>query len=366
MALKVGFLGYRFMGKAHANALDRLPMFFPEAPAVEREVLVGRDEAALDAAADRFGFARTATDWEDAIDDVDVLYNLGPNYLHAEPSVTALENGVHVFCEKPLAATLADAEEMAAAAERSDATAGIAFNYRRVPAVQYAKDLIEAGDLGDVRHFRGRYVSGGDPPGDGEYGWSWRYSEEHAGAGALGDLGAHTLDLARFLVGDLADLSGRTTTFVDERVDDEGETREVDVDDAYVAHAAFENGAVGTFEASRFATGHTNDNSLQIDGSHGSLKFSLTRLNELEVYRAGQRGFETVLVTDADDPYIDRWWPPGHIIGWEHTFVHENYEFLTAAAGDGRYEPDFGDGLAVQRAIDAVQRSDERGSRVDL
>jgi len=365
MALSVGLLGYRFMGRAHANALARLPMFFPDAPAVSRDVLVGRDEAALSEAADRLGFARTATDWRDVVEEVDVFYNLGPNALHVEPSVAALEAGTHVFSEKPLAATLDGAEEMAAAARESDALAGTAFNYRFVPAIQYARRLVEAGDLGEIRQFRGRYLQ--DWLVDPEAPWSWRNDAEVAGSGALGDLGAHTVDLARFLVGEVASVSGHLETFVDERpVEGDDGTRPVTVDDAFTAQARFENGAMGTFEASRVAPGHKNDHTVAVHGTEGSLRFSLERLNELQVRRDGDRGYETVLVTDPEDPYVDRWWPPGHVLGWEHTFVHEDYEFLSAVAGDGGFHPDFADGLAVQRVLDAVQCSDERGAWVDV
>ncbi len=367
MTLEVGVLGYRFMGTAHANALARLPMFFPDAPAVERSVLVGRDESALETAADRLGFESVATDWADVVDDVDVFYNLGPNHVHADPSIGALEAGTPVFCEKPLAPTLEDATEMADAAREAGVPNGCAFNYRFVPAIQYAKRLLEAGEIGEIHHVRGRYLQ--DWLVDPEAPWSWRNDAELAGSGALGDLGAHTVDLLRFLVGsddlagDIERVSGHLQTFVDERPTADGH-RPVTVDDAYSAQLAFENGAMGTVEASRFATGHKNDHTIEIHGSNGSLRFSLERLNELEVL--GDRGYETVLVTDADDPYIDHWWPPGHVIGWEHTFVHENYEFLSAVADGGTFTPSFDDGLAVQHMLTAIEESDDRGEWITL
>ncbi|MFB6136607.1 MAG: Gfo/Idh/MocA family protein [Halobacteriaceae archaeon] len=357
MALQVGVLGYRFMGQAHSNALARLPMFFPDAPDVERDVIVGRDEEALAEAADQFGFARTSTDWEEVVDEVDVFYNLGPNDLHAEPSIRALESGASVFCEKPLSDNLADAERMAEVARESDGVAGCAFNYRYVPAIQKAKRLIDDGELGEIHHVRANYLQ--DWLVDPEAPWSWRNSEEVAGSGALGDLGAHSIDLAHFLVGGIDSVSGHLETFVEERPTEDGEMREVTVDDAYTAQATFENGAVGVFEASRFANGYKNANTIEIEGSEGSLRFDLERLNELEVLRDGDRGFETVLVTDEEDPYVDHWWPPGHVIGWEHTFVHENYEFLSAVAEGGQYEPSFEDGLRAQRVLDAIERADE-------
>jgi predicted dehydrogenase len=377
VSYRVGFLGYKFMGKAHANALARLPMFFPDAPETERHVLIGRDEAALSEAADRLGFATTTTDWEAAIEEVDVLYNLGPNHLHVEPSIAALERGVNVFCEKPPAPTLDGAERMAAAARESDAMAGFAFNFRYVPAIQYAKRLIEAGDLGEIRHVRAQYLQ--DWLVDPAAPWSWRNDEELAGSGALGDLGAHTVELLQFLVADVARVSGQLKTFVDERPvegrderggsvgtarGESGETRPVTVDDAYTASVELENGAIGTVEASRFATGRKNDHALEIEGSKGSLTYDHERLNELEVLRDRNRGYETVLVTDGSDPYVEPWWPPGHVIGWEHTFVHENYEFLTALEAGEQYRPSFERGLDVQRVLDAVERSDERGEWV--
>jgi predicted dehydrogenase len=365
MTLSVGVLGYRFMGEAHANALARLPMFVPDAPAVERAVLVGRDERALADAADRLGFDRTATDWRDAVDDVDVFYNLGPNHVHVEPSIAALEAGTPVLCEKPLAPTLTGAERLAEAADAAGVPTATAFNYRFVPAIQYAKRLLDDGVIGDVRHFRGRYLQ--DWLVDADAPWSWRNSEDLAGSGALGDLGAHTVDLARFLVGDVARVSGHLRTFVDERPVEDGDgSRPVTVDDAYSAQVAFETGATGTLEGTRMATGRKNDHTIEIEGTTGALSFSLERLNELQVKTEDDRGFQRVLVTDEDDPYLDNWWPPGHVLGWEHTFVHENYEFLSAVADDGPYAPDFADGLAVQRVLDAVERSDERGAWVSL
>ncbi|MXV60638.1 Gfo/Idh/MocA family oxidoreductase [Natronorubrum sp. JWXQ-INN-674] len=389
MTLEVGVLGYRFMGKAHANAMARLPMFFPDAPDVERSVLVGRDEDALTDAADRLGFESIATDWADVVDDVDVFYNLGPNHVHAEPSIAALEAGTPVFCEKPLAPTLEEAEEMAEAARNAGdgVPAGCAFNYRFVPAIRYAKELLEAGELGEIHHVRGRYLQ--DWLADPEAPWSWRLDAELAGSGVLGDLGAHTVDLVRFLVGserlagDIERVSGHLRTFVDERpVPEENETRPVTVDDAYSAQLEFENGAMGTLEASRFATGHKNDHTIEIHGSKGSLRFSLERLNELEVMRVAEnRGYETILVTDEDDPYVENWWPPGHVLGWEHTFVHENYEFLRAvseasepsragggetADGGDEFEPSFEDGLAAQRVLAAIEESDAKREWVSL
>jgi predicted dehydrogenase len=391
-ALSVGFLGYRFMGKAHANALARLPMFFPDAPAVERDVLVGTDENALADATDRLGFQRYATDWRDVVDDVDVFYDLGPNFLHVEPTVAALDAGTHVLCEKPLAPTLDGAREMRDAARESDAVAACAFNYRFVPAIQYARRLIADGEIGEVRQVRGSYLQ--DWLVDPDAPWSWRNDAELAGSGALGDLGAHTVDLADFLVGDRVGaperVSGHLQTFVDERPvesassggdeadttgDDGAEIKPVTVDDAFSAQVAYESGAMGTFEASRMATGHKNDHTVAVHGTDGSLRFSLERLNELEVHTGDACGYETRLVTDANDPYGDHWWPPGHVLGWEHTFVHENAEFLAQvrASEDGGADAgaavdsnvaSFEAAFGVQRVLDAIAASDDRGEWV--
>jgi predicted dehydrogenase len=361
----IGFLGYRFMGEAHANALDSLPMFFPEAPETNRHTLIGRDEDALEEAADRLGFDEIATDWEEALDDIDILYNLGPNSLHADPSIQALEEDIHVMCEKPLARSYEEAERMQEAAEESDAIAAVGLNYRYVPAIQKAKQMIEDGEIGEIHHVRGSYLQ--DWLADPDAPWSWRNDEEMAGSGALGDLGAHTFDLARYLVGDIESISGRTRTYTDERpLQDSDETRDVTVDDAYVAIADFENGATGTFEASRVAPGHKNDHTTEINGSEGSLRFSLERLNELEYLDDDSRGYQTISVTDEDDPYGEHWWPPGHNLGWEHTFIHENNEFLKAIDDDSDYEPSFADGATVQAYLDAVATSSQTGEREDV
>jgi predicted dehydrogenase len=365
MARSVALFGHGFMGRAHASALARLPMFFPDAPAVERSVLVGRDETRTREAAGRLGFDDAATDLSGVLDDVDVLYVLTPNDRHVGPAVAALDRGVHVLCEKPLAPTLDGAERMARAAERSDAVAGCAFNYRFTPAAAAARDLVAEGALGEVRQVRARYLQ--DWLVDPAAPWTWRLDAGRAGSGALGDLGAHSVDLARFLLDDRIErVSGQLRTFVDERVDADGVVRPVTVDDAYTAQAAFAGGATGVFEASRVATGHRNTHAVEVTGTAGAVRLDPGRPSAIEVCRDPDRGFERRLVTDPADPYGDRWWPPGHVLGWEHAVVHENAAFLDAVAGNGSFAPSFADGLAVQRVLDAVERADERGAWVSL
>lgn len=373
MTIRIGFIGYGFMGKTHANALARLPMFFPETPPFKRQVLIGRDEQRLATAADRLEFQETATDWRVALDDIDVLYNLGPNHLHAEPSIEALERDIHVLCEKPLAHTLEAAERMAAAARSSDAIASVAFNYRFVPAIVHAKELIDDGQFGDIRGFRGKYLQ--DWLVDPEAAWTWRNSKDLAGSGALGDLGAHVIDLARYLLGQhagagpITSVSGYQQTYVGERpVDGSDDVRAVTVDDAYAGTLEFDGGAVGTLEASRVAPGHKNDLTIAVEGATGGFRFSLERLNELSVCRQQDRGFELLLITDESDPYLKAWWPPGHVLGWEHAVVHENYEFLRAVSTGLAPDilPSFEDGLAVQRTIDAFIKSAEQGTTTSI
>lgn len=363
--LRIGMIGYRFMGRAHANALTRLPIFFPDVPDVELDVLVGRDESALARAADQFGFARTATEWDHIVEDVDVLVNLTPNFLHADPSIAALEAGVHVLCEKPLAHTIENARSMRTAAEQSSALSATAFNYRFLPAIQLAKEYLDRGAIGDIRHVRGRYLQ--DWLVDPETPWSWRLDADLAGSGALGDLGSHVVDLMRFLIGDIEAVRGHLETFVPQRPDPEGDGRRpVTVDDAFSAQLRFENGAMGVLEASRVATGAKNQFVLTIEGEDGAIRFNLERLNELALLKGDHRGYETILVTNEEDPFLDHWWPPGHVLGWEHTFVHEHAAFLSAIANDEPFEPSFGEGYRVQQVLTAIARSDRDQSWVSV
>jgi predicted dehydrogenase len=349
----IGMLGYAFMGKAHSNGYKKLSYMAWPPPLMPRLVsIAGRDEAAVSEAARRYGFERYVTDWRELVADpeVELFDNGGPNNLHAEPTVVAAEAGKHVICEKPLGRDAAESYEIWQRVAAAGVVHMCAFNYRFVPAVRLARQLIEAGDLGEIHHFRGRYLQ--------EWGATdaavWRFEKEAAGSGALGDLGTHVVDLARYLVGEIASVSALTATFQPGR----------EVDDAFEA-AEFESGAVGTIEATRFATGRKNAFQWEINGSKGSIAFDMERLNELQVSE-GSKGFRTVLVTEADHPFWEWWWPHGHIIGWEHSFVHELEHLLGAIAGRNEVAPHgatFEDGYRAAEVCDAIVRSAENGRR---
>jgi len=350
----IGMLGYAFMGKAHSNGYKKLSYMAWPPPLMPRLVsIAGRDEAAVSEAARRYGFERYVTDWRELVADpeVELFDNGGPNNLHAEPTVVAAEAGKHVICEKPLGRDAAESYEIWQRVAAAGVVHMCAFNYRFVPAVRLARQLIEAGDLGEIHHFRGRYLQ--------EWGTTdaavWRFEKEAAGSGALGDLGTHVVDLARYLVGEIASVSALTATFQPGR----------EVDDAFEAAAEFESGAVGTIEATRFATGRKNAFQWEINGSKGSIAFDMERLNELQVSE-GSKGFRTVLVTEADHPFWEWWWPHGHIIGWEHSFVHELEHLLGAIAGRNEVAPHgatFEDGYRAAEVCDAIVRSAENGRR---
>jgi predicted dehydrogenase len=355
----VGMLGYAFMGKAHSNAFRKIPYMTWPPPLVPRLVAIaGRNERAVRNAAERYGYERWTTDWHDLVSDpaIGLLDNGGPNSVHAEPTILAAQAGKHVLCEKPLGRDAEESFEI----WKQVAAAGVkhmcAFNYRFVPAVRLAREMVDAGELGELRHFRGRYLQdwGDDPSLD-----TWRFHADEAGSGALGDLGAHVVDLARYLVGDVASVSALVKTFLPDR----------QVDDAIEAAVEFESGAVGTIESTRLALGRRNAFQWEINGSKGSLAFDMERLNELQVFRADgdrARGFKTVLVSEADHPFWEFWWPPGHIIGWGDTFVNEIHHLLGAIAQHhevGPHGATFEDGYRAAEVCDAFVRSSASGRR---
>ncbi|MEA2384822.1 MAG: hypothetical protein QOH72_4793 [Solirubrobacteraceae bacterium] len=364
----VGMLGYAFMGKAHANAYRTLAyMTWPPPLRPELVTIAGRNAEAVAEAADRYGFQGYATDWQDLIGDdrIQVFDNAGPNHLHGAPTIAAAQAGKHVVCEKPLGRTAEESHEIWQAVSRTGVKHLCAFNYRFVPAVRLAREMIAAGELGEIFHFRARYLQ--EWITDPEFPMVWRLDRELAGSGALGDLGAHIIDLGRYLVGEVATVGGITRTFIGDRPGGE-----VDVDDAFEAFVEFEGGAVGTLEASRFATGRKNALSFEINGSKGSIAFELERINELQVNLSGStpgrraQGFRQVLVTEPEHPFLEHWWPAGHVIGWEHTFVHELHHFLTAIRDGTDVTPhgaDFEDGYRTAEVCDAIVRSAGSGSR---
>jgi predicted dehydrogenase len=361
--VNVALIGYAFMGKAHSNAWRQVAPFLSPRLRPRMKVLCGRSRDRLEGAARAYGWEEVETDWRRAIarDDIDIVDIATTDATHAEIAIAAARAGKAVFCEKPLATTVRDGERMLEAVRRARVTHMICHNYRRVPALLLARQLIADGRLGTIRHFRGTYLQ--DWIVDPAFPRVWRLDKRQTGAGALGDIGSHVVDLARYLVGEIADVAGATATFIKRRPlpDDPSRRAAVTVDDAAVAAVRFANGALGTIEATRMAPGRKNFNRLEINGSAGSLAFDLERLNELEVYFEDDppslRGFRTVLVTEATHPFLQAWWPPGHIIGWEHTFVHMVYDLLEAIADRRVPSPNFEDGVRNQRVLEAIERS---------
>ncbi|MEO5886415.1 MAG: Gfo/Idh/MocA family oxidoreductase [Anaerolineales bacterium] len=372
----VGMLGYAFMGKAHSNAFKKLPyMMYPPVAIPKLAAVAGRNESAVKEAAARYGYAKYYTDWRDMLadDDVQLFDNGGSNDIHAEPCIAAAQAGKHILCEKPLARNAEEAKTMLDAVTKAGVKHAVAFNYRFVPAIRQAKMLIESGALGQIYHFRAVYLQEWIMP---HYGTPhiWRLDKAVAGSGSLGDLGAHIIDLGRFLVGEFRSVSAMTRTFIPERPDSGGQMKKVDVDDAFVAAVEFENGAIGTVEATRFAGGHKNSNCFEINGEKGSIRFNLERMNEMEVFWVGEepketQGFHRVLVSEGYHPFWSNWWPHGHIIGWEHTFVHEIHHLLDAIVNDKSIAPygaDFLDGYKNAVICDAILESARSKRLVDI
>ena len=344
--LGVAMLGHGFMGDAHSRALGALRQL---SPALEPELvsISGRDTATLEEARARLGWAEATADWREQVADerVGLFVNGGPNDVHAEPSIAAARAGKHVLCEKPLGRTADEALAMLRAVEEAGVVHATGFNYRFVPAIGLARELVQAGELGDVVHFRARYLQ--------SWGWEvperapWRFDPAAAGSGALGDLGAHSIDLARFLVGELAAVSAVVRTFVPGR----------GVDDAFVATVEFENGATGTLEASRLAHGRINQNAFEVNGTRGSLAFDQERMNELQVSDGG--AFRTLLAHGD-------WWPPGHIVGWGDTFTFQYLHLLRAIASETTVAPagaTFEDGYRAALVCDAILSSSHSGRK---
>ncbi|MFN8007089.1 MAG: Gfo/Idh/MocA family oxidoreductase [Terriglobia bacterium] len=360
--VNVALIGHRFMGKAHSNAYRQMSRFFDSDTVPVMKVICGRKEPDVKNAAASLGWEEWSTSWEEVIQrkDIDVIDVSTPGDLHAPVAIAAAKAGKVVFCEKPLANTLGEARKMLAAAQKAGVLHMICHNYRKVPAIAYAQKLVADGVLGDIYHFRGTYLQ--DWPMDPKFPLYWRFDKTKTGSGALGDLGSHVTDLARFLIGEITELSATLETFIKERplLDNPQKKGKVTVDDATLALLRFANGAIGSLEASRFATGRKNYNRFEINGSKGSLAFNLERLNELELFLNSDpvpiRGFRDILITDGSHPYM-KWWPPGHIIGYEHTFVHMVYDLMQAISKNRMPSPNFEDGVKNQIVLDAMDRS---------
>ena len=371
--VNVGLVGYKFMGKAHSNAYSDVAMFFDMDAEPVMRAICGRSEEGVKAAAEKFGWESYETSWEDLVkrDDIHLVDVTAPSNFHKEISLGAIENGKNVFCEKPLALNLADAREMLQAAEEAGVKHMINFNYRKAPAIALVRKMIDDGLLGELYHFRGVYLQ--DWIIDPEFPIVWRLDKSVAGSGSHGDLNAHIIDIARYLVGEFESVVGMEETFIKERSLTEvgttgglaaqatGGRGKVDVDDATLFLTRFANGALGSFEATRFAAGRRNHNRFEINGSKGSVVFNLERMNELEYYNVddpeGLQGFRTIQATDSSHPYLHAWWPPAHIIGYEHTFIHQVHDLMQAIAHDTMPSPSFVDGVKCQEILDAVVKS---------
>ena len=370
--LNVGLIGHQFMGKAHSHALKDLSFFFDLEVEPVMKVLCGIPEESVKAAAEKYGWEGYETSWEKVVADpeIDVICIAAPGQLHKPIAIEAAKRGKHVLCEKPLAMTYTEAVEMYEAAKSHDIIHMVDFNYRRVPAIQLAKSLIDEGKIGKIYHFTGIYQQ--DWPLDENFPFVWRFDEVLAGAGSIADKGSHIIDLARFLVGEFDEVVATTDIFVKERPIsiDSSEKKKVTTDDAALFISRFENGALGLFQTSRMSAGRKNALSFEINGSKGSIRFELERLNELQVYFAEEdsrtQAFRTIMVTQSEHAYIKQWWPPGHIIGWEHTFINQYYEFFRAIQTDQPTGPDFYDGMKNQEIIEVLQKSSKTKSWIKV
>ena len=371
----VGMLGYAFMGKAHTNAFKKLPYMIYPPPAIPKLIAIaGRNEEAVREAAKRYGYEGYYTDWKEMLKDdrIQLFDNGGPNDAHAEPCIAAAQAGKHVLCEKPLARSAKEAAAMLEAVQKAGVVHMVAHNYRFVPALRLARDLIASGKLGEIYHFRAVYLQ--EWIMDPDFPYVWRLDKKISGSGTLGDLGSHIIDLARFLVGEPRKVSGMAKTFIKQRPIPGGGTGEVSVDDAFMAMLEFESGALGTLEASRFCAGRKNHQVIEINGSKGSLVYNLERFNELDVFWKDDepretQGFHNVLVSESYHPFWKNWWPQGHMIGWEHTFVHEMAHLFDAIVNKTPIAPfgaDFEDGYKNAVICDAILASAEKEKTVAI
>lgn len=370
-SINIGLVGAGFMGKAHSNAWLRVADFFDVPLTPHLHSVCGRDEAEVTAFARRFHWQNEVTSWEQLIDakDIHAVDICTPNNLHLPVTLAAADAGKHILCEKPMARSTEEAEKMYDAVTRAGVVHMMIFNYRFVPAIRLASQFICEGKIGEIRHFNAVYYQ--DWLTDPTFPITWRHDAEASGSGAHGDMNAHIVDLARFLVGEFQSVTGARKTFTQERPLRSGKGKgKVTTDDATSFLATFGNGALGSFQATRMAPGRKNYLRLEIFGSLGSLSFNLERLNELNFCPAdshsADRGFRNILVTDPDHPYVNAWWPPGHTLGWEHTFIHQLKEFLQAIGSKKSATPDFYDGLRCQQVLDAVMVSVDKQKWIDI
>ena len=378
----VAIIGTKFMGKAHSNAWTSVSKFFNVGITPVLKVACGLDEKGTSDFAKRWGWEELVADWKKVVErkDVDIIDVCTPTYLHKDIVVAAARNGKQIFCEKPVALNFAEAKEMYEAAEKAGVLHYLNHNYRRTPAIAFARQLIEEGKIGQIFHWRGTYLQ--DWITDPNFPLTWHLQSKFAGAGPHYDLNSHSVDLARYLVGEVKAVAAMMKTFITERPlpgKDAGtfksgtaaaEKGKVTVDDAAFMVAEFENGALGAFESSRFASGRKNFNYFEIYGSKGSLAFDLERMNELQFLNladpADEQGFRTILVTNATHPYVAAWWPPGHIIGYEHEFTHAVADFLTAMDKGTKITPNLLDGMKDMQVLEAAITSARTGQRVNV
>jgi len=380
--LNIALIGSKFMGKAHSSAWRNVGMFFDTGAEPVLKLACAQQPEALKKFAAHWGWEETTMGWEDVVSrpDIDIVDVSAPTCLHFPIVMAAAKAGKHIFCEKPFALDSGQAKEMLEAAKRAGIVHYLNHNYRRAPAVALAREFIVAGRLGRIFHWRGAYLQSWivDPA----FPLTWQLQRKTAGSGPHADLNSHSVDLARYLVGEISSVMAMTSHFVTERPLADASagafqsgsrshaTGPVTVEDASFMVAEFANGALGSFDATRFAPGRKNYNCFEIYGSLGSLAFNLERMNELEYFSAedaaGAQGFRTILATEAKHPYISAWWPPGHIIGYEHTFVHAAADFLRAVVSGGEIRPNFEDGLRVMEILDAGLESAREGRRVTV
>ena len=365
--LNIGLIGYLFMGKAHSNGWRQAPRFFDMKHGVRLHTICGRNAAAVEKAREQHGWDHAATDWREVVanPEIDVIDINTPNDSHAEIAIAAARAGKHILCEKPLAMNVKECRQMLQAVKMAKVVHMICHNYRRIPAIAQAKKMIDEGALGQIRHYHARYAQSWlvDPKAPR----LWRMQKQYAGSGAHGDINAHIIDLARYLVGEFDEITGQMHTFIKQRPlpDNPKKMGRVTVDDAAQCIGRFKNGALANLEATRYATGRKNRIHIEINGSDGSLEFNLEDLNRLKYFDskapADRQGFADIIVTQQNGvhPYVGQWWPPGHIIGYEHTFVHAIADFVNAVAKGSSVQPTFEDGLKNQQVLEAVEKSAE-------